>query len=541
MRTVAVEPFLSPAAEKADEWLPIRPGSEGALACALLNLLLNEYRLFDAEHIRRHTDGPYLVRPDGAYARDAASGKPLVWDAATGRARPFDEDCADVAIEGMYSVEGEDCRPVFQLLREAVRHWTPEAAARGHHHPRRDHPPHRPRVRRGGPHRRHRHDRGPGAAPATGGGRRWPRQRVARRPGHRAPERGGRREGRAGRPPGQATASWPPRDGLLEAGLVPERDFIGAALRLRLPAGGAHRLRLEPADERGRGRSAAWKRSRTASWSPSASTRTRPPRPWPTSSCPTPATWSASTSRVTGRRPAMGDWACQLGQPAVPPLFERRPFSEVLLEIGERLGIAGAMNDAAQPPLRPAPPHALEPEERCSWEEMVDRVCQGWFGPEHGLAWFRQNGVLAWPKRVEEAYPKPFGRGPRCRLSYDAAPRLAPTEARQPQIGFDLQAVSYRVPWHASLHLPEPLAGRGVPERALQLLHLPEPAHRRRQGRRRRRRHLGGVDGRSSRARSRPPERGRSSGGGGHRRQRRSLGARHARRARARASSSTPS
>ena len=129
MRMVAVEPFLSPAAEKADEWLPIRPGSEGALACALLNLLLNEYRLFDAEHIRRHTDGPYLVRADGAYARDAASGKPLVWDAAAGRARPFDEDCADAAIEGMYSVEGEDCRPVFQLLREAVRHWTPEAAA----------------------------------------------------------------------------------------------------------------------------------------------------------------------------------------------------------------------------------------------------------------------------------------------------------------------------------------------------------------------------------------------------------------------------
>ena len=30
MRMVAVEPFLSPAAEKADEWLPIRPGSEGA-------------------------------------------------------------------------------------------------------------------------------------------------------------------------------------------------------------------------------------------------------------------------------------------------------------------------------------------------------------------------------------------------------------------------------------------------------------------------------------------------------------------------------
>jgi molybdopterin-containing oxidoreductase family molybdopterin binding subunit len=129
MRPVAVEPFLSPAAEKADEWLPIRPGSDGAVACAMLNLLLNEYRLFDAEYIRRHTDGPYLVRPDGAYARDAASGKPLVWDAAAGRARPFDAEGADLAIEGTYEVDGEECRPVFDLLCEAVRNWTPEAAA----------------------------------------------------------------------------------------------------------------------------------------------------------------------------------------------------------------------------------------------------------------------------------------------------------------------------------------------------------------------------------------------------------------------------
>ena len=127
-----------------------------------------------------------------------------------------------------------------------------------------------------------------------------------------------------------------------------------------------------------------------------------------------------------GSPPGRGDWACQLGQPAVPPMFERRPFSEVLLEIGERLGIADAMNDRTNDLYGLHPPHALNPGERCSWEEMVDRICQGWFGPEHGLAWFRQNGVLAWPKRVEEAYPRPFGQG-RVPLSYE---RAAPVGAQ---------------------------------------------------------------------------------------------------------------
>jgi anaerobic selenocysteine-containing dehydrogenase len=152
---------------------------------------------------------------------------------------------------------------------------------------------------------------------------------------------------------------------------------------------------------------------------------------------------------------AMGDWAYQLGQPAVPSLFERRPFSEVLLAIGERLGLAGAMNDATNVLYGMQPPHALSSEERCSWEEMVDRVCRGWFGPEHGLAWFRQNGVLAWPKRVEEAYPKPFVEG-RMPLNYSGLPDPRPSQARQPQIGFDLQAVSYQVPWHASFTCQNP-------------------------------------------------------------------------------------
>ena len=80
---------------------------------------------------------------------------------------------------------------------------------------------------------------------------------------------------------------------------------------------------------------------------------------------------------------------------------------------------------------------------------MADRICQGWFGPEHGLAWFRENGVLTWPKRLEEAYWKAIRPGPRPAAPRVAA-RLGEEVHRRPQIGFDLQVVSYQVPWHTA-------------------------------------------------------------------------------------------
>jgi anaerobic selenocysteine-containing dehydrogenase len=155
-----------------------------------------------------------------------------------------------------------------------------------------------------------------------------------------------------------------------------------------------------------------------------------------------------------GSMPGLGDWACQLRQPAVAPPFQRRPSSEVLLEIGERLGLADAMNARTNDAYGLRPHYGLSPDGRCSWEEMADRICRGWFGPEHGLAWFRQNGVLTWPKRLEEAYCNPFGQT-RVPLHPERLPRPGDDAQPSPQIGFDLQAVSYRVPWHAAAHTCE--------------------------------------------------------------------------------------
>ncbi|MDP2646806.1 MAG: molybdopterin-dependent oxidoreductase [Desulfobacterales bacterium] len=130
LRRVQVEPQLSVTAATADEWIPIRPKTDPAFLFAMLHVLLHEVKTWDVEFLKTMTNSPYLVGPDGNYARDAQTGKPLVWDAADNRAKPFDnKDIGDFALEGDFVVADAAVTPVFALLREHMREFTPEWAA----------------------------------------------------------------------------------------------------------------------------------------------------------------------------------------------------------------------------------------------------------------------------------------------------------------------------------------------------------------------------------------------------------------------------
>ncbi|MBI1964253.1 MAG: molybdopterin-dependent oxidoreductase, partial [Candidatus Rokubacteria bacterium] len=131
MRMVVVDPLCNFAAAKANEWVPVRVGTDAALALAMANCLVNELGIWDAEYLTAKTNGPYLVRPDGTHARDAATGKPLVWVPAVGAPRPHDDPAAaGAALEGTYDVAGERCRTAFDLLREHLKSYPAERAER---------------------------------------------------------------------------------------------------------------------------------------------------------------------------------------------------------------------------------------------------------------------------------------------------------------------------------------------------------------------------------------------------------------------------
>ncbi len=64
MKMVVVDPFCNFAAAKATEWVPIRVGTDAALALAMANLLINEMDTIDRPYLKAKTNAPYLIGPD---------------------------------------------------------------------------------------------------------------------------------------------------------------------------------------------------------------------------------------------------------------------------------------------------------------------------------------------------------------------------------------------------------------------------------------------------------------------------------------------
>ena len=142
-KLVVVDPRRVGFASKADQWLRVRPGSDGALALGIAGVMIDE-GMFDEAFVRDWTNGPFLVRQDtGGFltgadlsgagdsttrvAWDQASGSPLLYDTVTGR---YARAGADLALTGHVEVPGPQgaipCRPAFELYRDLCRRYPPE-------------------------------------------------------------------------------------------------------------------------------------------------------------------------------------------------------------------------------------------------------------------------------------------------------------------------------------------------------------------------------------------------------------------------------
>ena len=85
---VSINPIRTGYSAIADEWLPIRPGTDGLLALAIVHVLLRDGTI-DYEFLARYTNAPWLVvdapgtSEHGLFARDS-DGRPLVFDDSLG-------------------------------------------------------------------------------------------------------------------------------------------------------------------------------------------------------------------------------------------------------------------------------------------------------------------------------------------------------------------------------------------------------------------------------------------------------------------------
>ena len=63
MKLIVIDPRQVGLANKADVWLRVRPGTDGALALGLANVMI-ERGWYDQSFIREWSNGPLLVRAD---------------------------------------------------------------------------------------------------------------------------------------------------------------------------------------------------------------------------------------------------------------------------------------------------------------------------------------------------------------------------------------------------------------------------------------------------------------------------------------------
>jgi anaerobic selenocysteine-containing dehydrogenase len=126
MKVVTLDPRCSVAAAKADEWIPIVPGTDRAFVLGMAHVLVHELRRFDAEFLRDHTNAPYLVKDDGHFLRDP-DGKAQVWDNWAHCSCPWDSvPPVRIALEGTFGADGVRVRPGFQVWKDILAEHTPE-------------------------------------------------------------------------------------------------------------------------------------------------------------------------------------------------------------------------------------------------------------------------------------------------------------------------------------------------------------------------------------------------------------------------------
>jgi anaerobic selenocysteine-containing dehydrogenase len=122
-KIVAVNPVRTGYGAIADEWIGIRPGTDGLFAFALIHELLKADRI-DLDYLVRYTNAHWLVvrnpggADDGLFVRDA-DGKPQCFDKRSNAAADADSIDVSPAVVGEVTLaDGRRAVPVFHLVVE---------------------------------------------------------------------------------------------------------------------------------------------------------------------------------------------------------------------------------------------------------------------------------------------------------------------------------------------------------------------------------------------------------------------------------------
>jgi len=150
MKTVVIDPRRVGIGAQADMLLQPRPGTDGALALALIHCLMEE-SWYDAGFARQWTNAVFLlnaatnrliaeseISSSGSADRfvvwDEAGGQPAVYDPSAGK---YDRDGVMPALFGTRALKGKNggeifCKPVFERLSDIAAPFAPERSEKIH-------------------------------------------------------------------------------------------------------------------------------------------------------------------------------------------------------------------------------------------------------------------------------------------------------------------------------------------------------------------------------------------------------------------------
>ncbi len=141
-RFIAINPVRTGYAAIADDWIPVKPGTDGALLLAIIREII-ALGLYDRDFLVTYTNGPELVNQDpeseqfGLFVRTDLPIREgcidpqnkLWWDAASNQAVDNRWPDAEPRLLGSYTLDdGTPVKTSFQLLKEQVEQYTPEWA-----------------------------------------------------------------------------------------------------------------------------------------------------------------------------------------------------------------------------------------------------------------------------------------------------------------------------------------------------------------------------------------------------------------------------
>jgi len=141
-RFISINPVRTGYSAIADEWVPIKPGTDGALLLALIHEIIKT-GLYDREFLVQYTNSAELVNMDenstehGMFLRFEVPKEEgcfdpqnkLWWDRDLNKPISTHTPGADPFLMGEFQLaDGTPVKPAFQLLKERVEEYTPEWA-----------------------------------------------------------------------------------------------------------------------------------------------------------------------------------------------------------------------------------------------------------------------------------------------------------------------------------------------------------------------------------------------------------------------------